>query len=145
MKQHHQNALYDSIRYRDYTFDRTDFLAAFQEIHDCTMKKKTIIGSFIKTGLFPFNPEVVLSKMAYFDGYSEALAAIDSVDLPLRPSTPLLRPFQQPPTTRTRETHEKYLEQRILDHIDGIYSLSPSYSTSLRSYHEFTARKAKEI
>ena len=145
MKQHHQNALYDSIRYGDYTFDRTDFLAAFQEIHDRTMKKKTIIGGFIKTGLFPFNPEVVLSKMAHFDGQSGDLIAIDSGDLPLQPSTPPLRPFQQPPTTRTRETHEKYLEQRILDHIDGICSLSPSYSTSLQSYHDFTARKAKEI
>jgi DDE superfamily endonuclease len=145
MKQHHQNALYDSIRYGDYTFDRTDFLAAFQEIHNCTTKKRTIIGAFIKTGLFPFNPEVVLREMAHFEGHSEAPIAMDSVDLPLQPCTPPLRPFQQPPTTRTRETHEKYLEQRILDHIDGICSLSPSYSTSLQSYYEFTARKAKEI
>ncbi len=142
MKQHHQNALYDSIRYGDYTFDRTDFLAAFQEIHNSTMKKGTIIGSFIKTGLFPLDPEVVLSKMAHFDGYSEAL---DTMDLPFCPSTPPLRPFQQPPTTQSRETHEKYLEQRVLDHIDGLCPLSPSYSASLQSYHQFTARKAREI
>ena len=71
------------------------------------MKKGTIIGSFIKIGLFPLNPEVVLSKMAHFNGQSEAL---DAIDLSLCPSTPLLRLFQQPPTTQSRETHEKYLE-----------------------------------
>lgn len=102
MKQHHQNASYKSIQYGGYTFDPTDFLAAFEEIHGNTMQKKTIVGGFVKTGLFQFDPEVVLSKMTHFDGYSKAL---DLVDLPLCPSTPPSRPFQQPPTTQSPETH----------------------------------------
>jgi DDE superfamily endonuclease len=81
MKAHHQNSLYESIRFGDFTFDRTDFLDAFQEIHDSTMRPRTIYSGWAKTGLFPFNPEVVLSKMRQFDGFSaihasQALASL---------------------------------------------------------------------
>ena len=75
MKAHHQNALYESIRFGDFTFDRTDFLAAFQDIHDRTMRRKTVYSGWKKTGLFPFNPEVVLSKMRQFNGFSAAHAS----------------------------------------------------------------------
>jgi hypothetical protein len=70
MKDHHQNALYESVRFGDFTFDRTDFLDAFQDIHNLTMRSRTIYGDWAETGLFPFDPEVVLSKMRKFDGFS---------------------------------------------------------------------------
>jgi hypothetical protein len=75
MKAYHQNSLYDSIRFGDFTFDRTDFLDAFQEIHTNSMRSRTIYGSWAKAGLFPFDPEVVLSKMRGFDGFSATHAS----------------------------------------------------------------------
>lgn len=62
-----------------------------------------------------------------------------------RPVTPPPKPFQHPPTTQTRESHSTYLEQRISDHIDEIYPLTPSYQVSLRSYNEYTVRKITEV
>jgi hypothetical protein len=160
IKAHHQNVLYESIRFGDFTFDKTDFLDAFQEIHDKTMHRKTIFGGFKKTGLFPFNALVVLAKMRQFEAHSisteatralptlaESIGQIEAENaLPNRPTTPPLRkPFQDPPTTQTRESHATYLDQRITDHIDETYHLTPSYQVSLRSYNEYTVRKMTEV
>ena len=61
-----------------------------------------------------------------------------------RPVTPPLKPFQNPPDTRTHESHQTYLNQRITDHIDELIPLTPSYQIALRSYNEYITRKMTE-
>ena len=48
-----------------------------------------------------------------------------------RPVTPPLKPFQDPPNTRTHESHQTYLNQRITDHINDLIPLTPSYQIAL--------------
>jgi hypothetical protein len=54
------------------------------------MRRKTVYSGWKKTGLFPFNPEVVLSKIRQFDGFSaiharQALIALASSGGSARP------------------------------------------------------------
>jgi hypothetical protein len=71
------------------------------------------------------------------------LEAKSSTDF-YRPVTPPLKPFQHPPDTRTHESHQTYLDQRITDHINDLIPLTPSYQIALRSYNEYITRKMTE-
>ena len=42
---------------------KLDFLAAFQKAHQKAMTRQNIIGAFRGSGLYPFNPQAVLSKL----------------------------------------------------------------------------------
>ena len=44
-----------------------DFLDAYQEIRNLTMKKKTILYAWEKAGLWPFAPRVVIQKLNQFE------------------------------------------------------------------------------
>ena len=48
----------------DYT--KIDFLANFQAIHDRAFTKSTIISAWQKTGLFPYDPSIVLDRLARY-------------------------------------------------------------------------------
>ncbi|EGU86398.1 hypothetical protein FOXB_03085 [Fusarium oxysporum f. sp. conglutinans Fo5176] len=44
-------------------FNKADFLFHLQEVRACTTKRSTIISSWQKTGIYPFDPGVVLARM----------------------------------------------------------------------------------
>ena len=44
-------------------FNKLEFLAALTSIREQTFKKTTVLSAFRQTGLIPFNPEIVLSKL----------------------------------------------------------------------------------
>jgi hypothetical protein len=51
MKQHHQNLLAEQVRFGGMEYTKMDFLDAYQEIRNLTMKKKTILHAWEKAGL----------------------------------------------------------------------------------------------
>ena len=63
LKHWHQIAITDSIQYGDLDFTKMEFLSAYQTMRDRTFKSKTILSAWQKTGLFPFQPSVILDKM----------------------------------------------------------------------------------
>ena len=64
MKQHHQNILAEQVRYGDGAdYTRSDFLDAFNEVYTRTKKKSTILHTWEKAGLWPYQPRIVLEKM----------------------------------------------------------------------------------
>jgi hypothetical protein len=67
MKHHHQQLLEENIWYGGIDFDRSDFLACFQQISDRTFKAGTIRHAWQKTGLSPFWPRVVLDKLVEYN------------------------------------------------------------------------------
>ncbi len=50
---------------RDY--NQIDFFADIERIHYQTFKELIIKSSFKKTGIWPFNPEIVLQKLKEFE------------------------------------------------------------------------------
>jgi hypothetical protein len=59
--------LYDSVQYSDVEYNKVDFLAAYQNMHNKTFKNCTILSAWKKTGLFPYNPQIVLDKVKVYE------------------------------------------------------------------------------
>jgi hypothetical protein len=62
-KHWHQEVLYRAIADGAYNFNKTDFFFHLQEIRDRTFKKSTIRSAWARSGLFPFDPSVVLDAL----------------------------------------------------------------------------------
>ncbi|KAF4420000.1 hypothetical protein F53441_14406 [Fusarium austroafricanum] len=62
-KHWHQEVLSREIADGATDFNKADFLFHLQEIRRKTAKKSTIISSWLKTGIYPFNPSVVIDRM----------------------------------------------------------------------------------
>uniref|UniRef100_A0A8H7K8Z9 DDE-1 domain-containing protein n=1 Tax=Bionectria ochroleuca TaxID=29856 RepID=A0A8H7K8Z9_BIOOC len=62
-KHWHQEVLYREIADGAYNFNKTDFFFHLQEIRDRTFKKSTILSAWQRSGLFPYNPSVVLDTL----------------------------------------------------------------------------------
>jgi hypothetical protein len=88
-----------------------DFLAAYQNMHNKTFKNRTILSTWKKTGLFPYNPQIVLDKVKVYEPDQ-----IAPLEVPLTPkSTERVyaqavestthKPFQSMPTTGNRLAH----------------------------------------
>lgn len=60
LKHYHSEAIDDAVRDGDYEFSKLEFLARITSIRSQAFKKNTIRESFGKTGLIPFNPEIVM-------------------------------------------------------------------------------------
>lgn len=63
MKHYHAEAVDNAIRMGDVDFGRLDFLAAFNQFRTKAFKPSTIKSAWQKTGLIPYNPEMVLTKI----------------------------------------------------------------------------------
>ena len=62
-KHYHAEAIDELVRAGGVDFDKLDFLSIFQDMHDRTFTKSTILSSFKKTGLVPYDPDVVFQKI----------------------------------------------------------------------------------
>jgi hypothetical protein len=139
LKHWHQEDIFNKIQYGNISYDKVDFLNGFQKIRNNTFKSRSILSAWHKAGLFPFNPEIVYSKLKEFE--AEKVAKEAQVLSPLIPRTPSPKPFQQPPITCNRSAHSKYLDQRIIDHCDYDKPLTPSFKRSWQVYQEVTKPK----
>ena len=62
-KHYHTEAIDNTMRLGEEDFGKLEFLAKFQTMHTQTFRKPTIQSAFRKTGLIPYNPEVVLQQI----------------------------------------------------------------------------------
>ena len=62
-KHFHAGAIDAATRTGCSDFNKLEFLAALTSIREQTFKKTTVLSAFRQTGLIPFNPEIVLSKL----------------------------------------------------------------------------------
>jgi DDE superfamily endonuclease len=79
-KHYYQELLEDSIRFGGIDYKQTDFLASFQKMRDLTFKERVIRSAFEKSGLYPFDPSAVLSKLREFSSPEQRLRTDDSED-----------------------------------------------------------------
>jgi hypothetical protein len=132
LKHWHQEDIACTIQYGDIQYDKLDFLNGFKRMRDKTFRPRTIRHAWEEAGLMwkgklCVRPEVILQKMAL--EFSE-----DTQPATPPPLTPLRRPFQHPPASRDRATHQAYLDKRLDDHFEYDVPLTPSYRTSLQAF-----------
>ena len=65
-KHYHREAVNEATRMGNRDYNRMDFFADIERIRRQTFKELTIKSSFKKTGIWPFNPEIVLQKLKEF-------------------------------------------------------------------------------
>jgi hypothetical protein len=122
-KKYYQNILDTAIRYSSLDFKHNNFLAAFQGMHDRTFKIGTIKSAFKKTGLYPFDPKLVLDKMAEFvDPSPEPTELLSTPKQLLVPTeTTLTTPVYIPQIVLLSD----YIDQRTVQAISGKVPVSP--------------------
>jgi hypothetical protein len=91
-KHYHAKAIDTSIRAGVGQYNKLEFLADFERFRARALTTYTIKSAFKKTGLVPFDPNVVLTKARQF------VASLDSNE---RPQTPTPRQQTTPKTQRT--------------------------------------------
>jgi hypothetical protein len=118
-KHYHQESLEKHVRFSRIDFDKVEFLALLDGIRKATFKSSTIMSSFQKAGLIPFQPEVVYEKMKEFN--------------PPEPMTPSRNPefdFTEccTPTNNSAliNRYSKYIDLRIQRGISGEQVVSPT-------------------
>jgi hypothetical protein len=147
LKHWHQEALYQSIQYGDLDYTKIDFLNAYQDMRNRTFTTETIMSAWRKTGLYPFNPNIVIEKLKVYEPDKiqppevpmtpkTAYCTHSSLAIPPFYPTDVPRPFQSIPTTGNREAHRVYLSLRLQDHMDGLCALTPSYACALQKYQQ---------
>lgn len=62
-KHYHTQAIDCVVRLGDVEFDKLQFMAEFLTIEEKTLIKTIICNAWKKTGLIPFNPKIILSKI----------------------------------------------------------------------------------
>lgn len=63
LKHYHSEAIDAAVRTGDTDFSKVEFLSAFAGFHRQAFKQSTIHSAFRETGIVPWNPEKVLSKI----------------------------------------------------------------------------------
>lgn len=64
LKHYHGQAIDRAARfYSDVTFNKVEFLHSYADVRKQTFTKSTVKSSFLKTGLVPYNPDIVLDKI----------------------------------------------------------------------------------
>ena len=63
MKYYHAKAIHNAVRLGDLTFNKVEFLASLNTIRTSTFKMATIKSAFRRTGLIPWDPNIVLIKL----------------------------------------------------------------------------------
>lgn len=113
-KHYHAKAVSEAVRLGATDFKKTDFLACLGDVRVQTFKKKTIKSAFEKTGIWPFNPDRVLSQIECDPDPKPSTGTSDST----RPVTPppqySLATAGTPSTVRRLYRHTKALETEVV-------------------------------
>ena len=80
MKHYHAKGIDQAMRTGQSEFNKLDFLHLFPTLKRQTMTPRTILGSWEKTGLVPYNPSVVLSKIAHPEETHETPPSAENSD-----------------------------------------------------------------
>ena len=72
-KHYHAEAIDNAMRSSEGDFGKLEFLAKFQVMRTQTFKKSTIQSAFKRTGLIPYNPEVVLQQVRALPSSTRAI------------------------------------------------------------------------
>jgi hypothetical protein len=98
-KHYHDEAVDSATRTGCSDFNKLEFLTAITSIRRQTFKPSTIVSAFRKTGLIPYNPEIVLERLQEYSA---------------EPRTPSPLPPQHlmttPHTLRSLKRHTEFLE-----------------------------------
>ena len=122
LKHYHTEAVEQATRSGCSDFNKLEFLSAISSIRKQAFKKSTILSSFRKTGLIPYNPETVLGRLR------EHTTPSHQTSLP-EPHTPpplLSKPISTPHTLNSLARHAHYLYQADVT--------SPTFRNSLDSF-----------
>jgi hypothetical protein len=71
MKAQHQSILAEQVRFGGCDYSKSDFLDAYHEICEKSLRKHAIIHAWEKSGLVPFNPHIVLKNIKQFEPYRQ--------------------------------------------------------------------------
>ena len=96
MKHYHSKAIHNAVRLGDLEFNKVEFLASLTQVRTSTFKMATIKSSFRKTGLIPWDPNVVLIKLTVPTMERRSILPSSSEEPPVLDSDL----FQTPTTTR---------------------------------------------
>jgi hypothetical protein len=119
-KHFHKLAVHQAIRNMQLTYDYSCFLQDLQGIREKSLTEKTIMSAWSKSGIFPFDPEVVLKKMKTYS---------DPIPEPELP--PHNKPFFQTPKTIR---HSLALGEALAKRID--HKLSSPTRKHMESYRK---------
>ncbi len=100
-------------------FNKTEFLNAIDSIRAKTFKKNTILLSWRKSGIFPYNPNVVLTKLRENEPYKERYQREQNSVTPSPPCTPESRTPNTPNIVRRLQLQ--------IDEFQALPDLSSSY------------------
>jgi len=103
-KHYHSEAVDTATRTGCSQFDKIEFFTAIESIRTQTFKPTTILSAFRKTGLWPFNPDIVLDKL-------------QPISAPARPSTPIPGPQldSSPTTPKTLRSLKQHADSLAFD------------------------------
>ena len=79
LKHYHTEAIELATRTGCSDFNKIEFLSAISSIRQQAFKRTTILSSFRKTGLIPFNPDVVLSQLREYSSERQSIEDRKSV------------------------------------------------------------------
>lgn len=118
---------------------KTDFFALFQTFSDRTWTSKLCTSAFRKTGLIPFNPSIVLEKMADYGGIQEAplIERGPSSSPGFATPPPNWHQFDTPKTYTGRKRGADYVEERLWNGMP----LTPSVKRVKSKVDKFTEAK----
>jgi len=114
LKHYHAEAIEEATRTGCSDFNKIEFLAAIESIREKAFKRSTIISAFKKTGLIPYNPNIVLSTLREYSPEQPSYPAYPSSrEAILQPSTPPSNNpelfLSTPQTIRSLKRHADFL------------------------------------
>ena len=119
LKHYHAEAIDKATRTGCSDFNKLEFLSAITSIREQAFKESTIISSFRRTSLIPYNPDIVLSRLP-------ESVYVPSYDPPVTPPSIYTENFSTPKTIRSLARHALFLQ--------SCDPISPTFQTTLQQY-----------
>ena len=120
LKHYHAEAIDYATRTGCSDFNKIEFLTAITSIRVQAFKESTIISSFRKTGLIPYNPDRVLSQL------SEYTPPGPSYNPPTTPPPIIPEVVSTPHTLQSLQRHAAYLQNQD--------PISPTFQRNLEQF-----------
>ena len=124
LKHYHTEAIDRATRTGCSDFNKIEFLSALRSIRQQAFKSTTIVSAFRKTGLIPWNPDRVLSRIQQIQERQNSQNS-----LPRRPITP---PHSIPPALSTPHTIRSL--KRQAEYLDNAEPASPTFKKNLQRF-----------
>ena len=130
------------------SISKADFFAMFQSFSDRTWSVKLCKSAFRKTGLIPFNPNIVLDQMTKYGGLQEAqtlpLAQIEAEREPssspafATPPPPPMNEYNTPATYTQRRRGVDWMDDKLEN---GPFPLTPTFKRVKSKVDKYTERE----